>query len=577
MREVLKCRQVLGPAVSKLAQLMQVDGAGLAGASGKDLLLAAGILGLEHGVGAPDDAHAGAAAGLDAGDRVLKDEALLRGDGLLALGQRLVDGLQGQQEDVGQGLAAAGGDTGVVAEDAAVGGEDGEEVLEVVGLELEVAGVRARGQGHVDGALLGLGGVEGGQELGDAGQRLGRGEVLVLQGGKLADVVLVGNGQLGPVIEELVGGRAGSALELGLDGPGERALAELVEDDVDAEGVEVLSVDEQAIHVEQASPDGWEAGEIELAVQIPCVGAVDEMPGSEDVKNSVDVLSPTKPDSTKDAGLPEEAEPVRFSPEEEASMLQESNSIKTEANSLFSAADYQNALARYHDALSSCPNYLHYPRAVLHSNIAACHLKLEDWDPAIKAASAALDALAKLGEPAKEGEEGKSKEPESVVTAGASAVKVKKEDEDEEVDEEVISSGATRAAPAPLAETKPFQPSDILRIRIKALLRRGRARSSAGGWSNLSGAEQDYQALAVLPRGSLTPADAAVVRAQLRDLPPRTKAAQEAEMSEMWGKLRQLGDGILKPFGLSTQNFQMVKDENTGGYSMNFNNGPVKE
>ena len=72
---------------------------------------------------------------------------------------------------------------------------------------------------------------------------------------------------------------------------------------------------------------------------------------------------------------------------------------------------------------------------------------------------------------------------------------------------------------------------------------------------------------------NLPPQDLKIVRQALASLPLRISAAKEKEMGEMMGKLKELGNGILKPFGLSTDNFKMTKDEQTGGYSMNFQQG----
>ncbi|OAA33591.1 Elongated TPR repeat-containing domain protein [Moelleriella libera RCEF 2490] len=283
-------------------------------------------------------------------------------------------------------------------------------------------------------------------------------------------------------------------------------------------------------------------------------------------------------DDSQAATATDPEEPMKFTPEEEKSLIQESNAIKAEANSLYATKDYENALSRYEDALWTCPKYLHFERAVLQSNMAACHLPLQQWKDAIKIATKALDSLdALLTKPT----QGEAKEAESKSSTSEIEKSVDR-DPQEGVEEEIISSGAERAAAAVVPEQPTDEEeaaaaaaakraADIQRIRVKALLRRARARSEAGGWQNLAGAEEDYKMLKEMP--GVGAADMKTVRSQLATLPPRTKAAQEKEMSEMWGKLKTLGDGILKPFGLSTDNFQMVKDEKSGGYSMNFTSG----
>lgn len=271
---------------------------------------------------------------------------------------------------------------------------------------------------------------------------------------------------------------------------------------------------------------------------------------------------------------------ARFPPSEEAALVASSNEIKTEANKQFTQGDYSQAISTYDRALGECPTYLDYEIAVLQSNIAACHLKLEEWKEAIESSTRGLDGLERLLP--------SPKLPKSKAKKEVDGAKLKEKDD---TVVELPSDDEDEAAVLQNLEMDDKLKRDILRIRTKLLLRRARSRSqsslqspapgeksgfgsSVSQWSVLSAALEDYQTLAHAPLLPLLPqSDLRTVTQALRDLPPRIDRAKEKEMAEMMGKLKELGNGILKPFGLSTDMFKMNQDPNTGGYSMNFEGG----
>uniref|UniRef100_A0A182P8P7 Uncharacterized protein n=1 Tax=Anopheles epiroticus TaxID=199890 RepID=A0A182P8P7_9DIPT len=99
---------------------------------------------------------------------------------------------------------------------------------------------------------------------------------------------------------------------------------------------------------------------------------------------------------------------------------------------------------------------------------------------------------------------------------------------------------------------------------LKALLRRANLFEET---DKLDESLEDYRKVL-----ELDPGNGEARAAQVR-LPPKIAERNERLKEEMMGKLKDLGNMILRPFGLSTQNFEMKQDPQTGSYSINFNQG----
>lgn len=116
--------------------------------------------------------------------------------------------------------------------------------------------------------------------------------------------------------------------------------------------------------------------------------------------------------------------------------------------------------------------------------------------------------------------------------------------------------GAIDAALSDCDEALKLQPDYVRCLQRRAGLREQKDR--------LTDALEDYQAVLKLDPGNEQ------ARWACMTLPDRIQKQQEEMKEKMIDQLKQLGNVVLRPFGLSTDNFKVQKNDESGGYSINF-------
>ncbi|EWC45478.1 hypothetical protein DRE_00877 [Drechslerella stenobrocha 248] len=258
-----------------------------------------------------------------------------------------------------------------------------------------------------------------------------------------------------------------------------------------------------------------------------------------------------------------------LAPEDEKSLLEQILEHKSTGNTHFTSTppDYEIAISFYRSALEICPPSLAEHLTILHANIAAGFIKLERWKEAEDAATESLKA---------------SGEDDDLLRAREAKQRMREQKERKEREEASKDGGKGKAIDSAVGNSEgrieELDDDEEEGNNVewgknwKARLRRAKAREMQNTWQSLSGALEDYKILSTrsIRYQAIPSLDHKAIQLALTRIPPKLEDKKQKEVAEMMGKLKGLGDTILKPFGLSTNNFQMVQDEKSGGYSLNF-------
>jgi len=257
----------------------------------------------------------------------------------------------------------------------------------------------------------------------------------------------------------------------------------------------------------------------------------------EEIKEEEKETNPTtdqnnSPHTEKDNGSEEENKEgteSKLQREEIEERFRKAQLFKNEGNQLFNEAKYEEAIEKYTEAINLMTD-VYDSRAndcsIYFCNRAACYLAIAQANP---------------------------ENPSPLIfpnNQGDGSEKTKREEKKKEYLDFVVKD---------CTEALELNPK-----YTKALSRRATANEILCQFGGLQKALDDYNQLLLLDPTSH------VAKEKVQRLPAQILIQQEKDKEEMLGKLKSIGNSILGKIGLSTDNFKFVKDETTGGYSVNF-------